>query len=67
MIIDNQGRLQLKPKHIQVLRAVGALISYREESNENKAVSINAYTIHKNSGIAYKTCKKYLKQLKELK
>ena len=67
MIIDNQGRLHLKPKHIQVLKAVGALISYRENDNEHEVVSINAYTIHKNSGIAYKTCKKYLKQLKELK
>lgn len=59
--------VRFKPKQMEVLKAIGELILIREEEeNNNKKTNVNTHAVSKISGLDFKTCKKYLKQLRNL-
>lgn len=63
----NKKVVVLNPIQIDILKSITDLILQREgEQNNNKKTTINAYSISKKSGRSYNSCKKYLKQLKEI-
>jgi hypothetical protein len=65
---NNETVLRFNPKQLSILNAIGVLILRREEEiNNSKKTTINAYSISKETGFDFNTCKKYLKQLGDIK
>ncbi len=64
---SNEIVVRLNPIQADILKTISILILEREkEDNNNKKTTINANSISKKSGRSYNSCKKYLKQLKDM-
>lgn len=65
--MSHETILRINPIQKNILVSIANLILRREEEiNINKNISINAHAISKESGHDFKTCKKYLKKLKDI-